>query len=170
MKLFTVLFSLILSGLLLGAQTKDDSLEVIRKRVNHINNTKGLVVKVLKDEEFPEHTPDGGGELKGYFKDGKLVKIAEWIGLSSCTQTTEYYLQDGKLIFIYLQGKDFDYLTPTKTTKPKLVMECRFYYTNDQLIKSLIHGKTKCSDSPDAEWAKELRGSFLNYRTLLELK
>ncbi len=108
---------------MLKGQVKGNSISSIRNQVQEINTTKGLTLKVLKDEEFLEHTPDGSAELKGYFKNGKLVKIVEWIGLSSCIQITEYYLQNRKLIFIYVQGKDFEYLKPISTTRPKLVMQ-----------------------------------------------
>lgn len=168
MRFANTLFLFIFSGLTLCAQVKENSIAQIRKRVNEINNAKGLIVKVLKNEEFLEQIPDGGGELKGYSKNGRLVKIVEWIGLSSCVQTTEYYLQDGKLMFVYIQGRDFEHLKPGATTKPKLVMECRFYYKNNQLVKSLMQGKTKCSDAPSAEWAKELVSLSSRYLTLLK--
>jgi hypothetical protein len=168
MKFRATLVFLIFSALLVKGQERYNRIDVIRNQVQKINTMKGLTVKVLEGEEFLEHTPDGGAELKGYFKNGELVKIVEWIGLSSCVQITEYYLQNKKLIFVYVQGKNFEYLKPTGATRPKLVMQCRFYYENNQLIKSLMQGKTKCSDAPSMERAKEFVHSFLNYEKLID--
>jgi hypothetical protein len=64
MKSLTMLFFLIFAALLLKGQARDYRIDIIRKRVQEIKATKGLTVKVLKDEEFLEHTPDGGAELK----------------------------------------------------------------------------------------------------------
>ena len=155
------------SALLVKGQKKNDPIGDIRKQVQLINASKGMMVKVLNNEEFLDQMPDGGGELKAYFKNGRLVKVVEWIGSSSCTQTTEYYIQEGKLIFVYCSGKDFSYLKSGSTTSPKLVMECRFYYQNNQLLKSLIRGKTKCSDAPDKNWARQFSDSLLKYKKLL---
>lgn len=168
MKYTAILFLLMLPALLLKSQQKDYPVDKIRKQVQLVNAARGLTVKVLKSEEFLDQTPDGGGELKGYYQAGKLLKIVEWLGLSNCTQTTEYYLHEGKLIFVYCSGKDFSYLKAGGTTTPKLVMECRFYYQNGQLLKSLIKGKTKCSGSPNEDWAKQFNNSFVKYKELLK--
>jgi hypothetical protein len=93
MKIFLTL-TLLLFGLLIFAQTENNMLNKIRKAVEHINNDSGYAIKKLDNEEFLEHTTDNGGQLTGYFKNGQLVKIIEWIGLSSCVDITEYYLQN----------------------------------------------------------------------------
>jgi hypothetical protein len=129
--------------------------------------------KVLSNEEFLEHTTDGGGELTGYFKNGELVKIKEWIGLSSCINITEYYLQSNKLIFTYTEGSEFPYndsLESIDYKKPVRTMECRFYYENNKLIKSILKGESHCSGKPTADWAKTNLEESSRYRKLLKNK
>ena len=47
------------------------------------------------------------GELTGYFKSGKLVKVLESIGISYGMTDIEYYLHDDKVIFISEVKKHF---------------------------------------------------------------
>jgi len=145
----------------------------IRKTVQQINNGTGYLIKKLESDEFLEEGTDNGAELVGYFKDGKLVKIKEWIGLSSCFNITEYYLQDGKLIFRYSKGSQAPYNDSTQTfdyDKSSITMECRFYFDKDKLIKSILKGSSRCSGEPGDSLAKIVLQECERYKKLLAKK
>ena len=165
------LLTFLLSNLLTYSQ--ENSIDNIRHVVEQINKDSGYSKKVLNNEEFLEHSTDGGGELTGYFKNGQLVKIREWIGLSSCINITEYYLQSGKLIFTYTEGSDFAYndsLESFDYEKSARTMECRFYYENSKLIKNIFKGESRCSGKPTIEWSKDYLKECSRYQKLLKNK
>ncbi len=60
-----------------SAQTNSDRIINIRKIVSQIDNDSGYSIRKLENEEFLEQMTDNGGELTGYFKNEKLVKIIE---------------------------------------------------------------------------------------------
>ncbi len=151
----------------LSAQTKNDPIGLIRQQVQEINNKKDLKKRVFNGEDFLEHATDGGGELTCYLDQGKPVKIVEWIGLSSCIHITEYYIQNNHLIFAYTRGKEFEYLTGSTTTTPKLTMECRFYFNQDKLIKYIPKGATRCGGAPGKEWSGNYLNECARYEKLL---
>lgn len=145
----------------------------IRKAVEQINKDTGYVSKMLENEEFLEHMPDGGGQLTGYYKKGKLVKMVEWIGLSSCINITEYYLRNNKLIFTYTRGKEFQYIDSTGTfnsEKQDITMECRFYFDNGQLVRSVLKGSTRCGGEPQKDQATIYQSDCLRYMHLFTKK
>lgn len=116
---------------------------------------------------------DNGGELTGYFKNGKLVKIVELIGLSSCVNITEYYLQDNKLIFAFIKRSESPYIDSLETfDRSKLIktMECRFYYDDNKIIKTILNGATRCGGQPKKDWAKDYLENCLRDKKLLEKK
>src|SRR6266498_5591119 len=135
MRLHFILAFLLLN-LYTFAQKDDNKINKIRKTVEKINRDSAYAIKKLDSEEFLEQLPDNGGELTGYFKNGQLVKIIEWIGLSSCVNITEYYLEDNKLIFTYTKGSESPYVDSLQTfdhNKLNKTMECRFYFDNDKV-------------------------------------
>jgi hypothetical protein len=116
---------------------------------------------------------DGGGQVTGYFKNGQLVKMVEFIGLSSCVNITEYYVQDAKLIFAYTLGKEFLYVDSIATFNSSiqnLTMECRFYFKENKIIKSILKGQTRCSGKPIVDWTKDYLEETTRYRKLLTKK
>jgi hypothetical protein len=166
--LFT--FALLLFSLLTFAQTNNDKINKIRKTVEQINKDSGYTIKKLENEEFLEQMTDNGGQLSAYFKKGQLVKIIEWIGLSSCVDITEYYLQDNQLIFTYTKGSEWPYIDSLQTfdeNKLNKTMECRFYFDNNKLIKSILNGATRCGGEPTAGQAKDYLDECSRYKKLL---
>ena len=154
------------------AQT-DRAVNKIRKAVEQINKYTGYTTKTLENEQFLEQMTDGGGHLTGYFKDGKLVKIVEWVGLSICVNTTEYYLQDNELIFVHAHGSQppyIDSLAAFDYGKLALTMECRYYFKDSKMIASILHGSTICSGQPSNSWAKQYQDECLSYSKLLEAR
>lgn len=155
------------------AQTLTQKIATIRGEVQRINNGAGYKIKTLSNEEFLDEMPDGGGELKAYYRNGELVKIVEKIYLSSCISITEYFLKSGRLIFAYEQGKEWYYNEQLNKFDPKTItlkMECRFYYENSKMINSILKGQTRCSGEPNSDWAKNYLDNLKLYRKKLDGK
>ena len=154
-------------------QTNSDKINNIRKIVTQINNDSGYLIRKLENEDFLEQMTDNGGELTGYFKNGRPVKIIEWIGLSSCVKITEYYFRNNKLIFAFTKGSEAPYIDSLETfDRSRLIktMECRFYFDNNKTIKTILSGATRCGGQPKKEWAKENLENCLRDKKLLEKK
>src|ERR1700754_1122586 len=108
MKMIFIL-GFLLYSCLADAQAKTP-VDIIRKAVQQINSGNGYTKKVLENEAFLKHATDGGGRLTAFLKNGQIVKLVEQIGLSSCSNTTEYYLDEKEnLIFSYTAGREFLY-------------------------------------------------------------
>lgn len=167
--LFTIIFSLFCS--LTFAQQNQPKINKIKQEVGQINKGKNYTTKRLEDEEFLEHMTDNGGSLTGYFKNKQLVKIDEEIGLSSCEIHTTYYLKNNQLIFVYVAGYEAQYDKrlggPGENNMEKLVMECRFYFDNGKIIKSMLKGTSRCSGQPLESDAKTHQEDCLKYIKLL---
>jgi hypothetical protein len=166
---FLTLTFLFLTILLFGQS--GDKVEQIRKTVEQINKDSAYTKKTLDNEQWMGQMTDGGGQLTGYFKNGQLVKIVEWVGLSSCTSIYEYYFQDNIFIFVYGQEKVFAYVDSTDAfdyTKQTVRMECRFYFDNGKLIKSKFNGQTRCSNPPSDAQAPDLLADSKKYFELLK--
>ena len=155
------------------AQNLTQKIANIRSEVEKINNRSTYKVRTLNNEEFLDEMPDGGGELKAYYENGELVKMVDKIYLSSCINITEYYIKNKRLIFAYSQGKEWFYNEKNNKFDPKricLKMECRFYYENSKLIKSILNGRTRCSGEPNVAWAKNYIDNFNGYQKKLRSK
>ncbi len=171
MKIFAVLF--FLSGLTTFAQGDGDPVTAIRKIVAQINKDSGYTVKKLDGEDFLEETTDNGATLTGYFKNGKLVKMIEWMGLSSCINITEYYLQNDQLVFAYTRGSETLYIDSLQSfdqTKQKVTMECRFYFDRGKMIKMIASGSTRCGGPPARDWANNYVEECKRFKNILITK
>lgn len=125
---------IVFSGLLFG-----QNIESVKKTVLNINQTKGFKIKIVPYSYFMDKNQitDNGIELKGYYKNNKLLKMEHWVGLSAWIITTEYFFtENGKLVFVhskkYQTVDENGYLE-----KPQLLSELRRYYEKDKLIKSV---------------------------------
>ncbi len=67
----------------------------------------------LENEEFLLEMTDGGGELVGYFKNGQIIKIEEWVGLSNAVATRHFYFLEGELYFVEEEKNQFTFNTET---------------------------------------------------------
>ncbi|MEQ1625574.1 MAG: hypothetical protein ABL870_12820 [Sediminibacterium sp.] len=153
-----------------NAQENNKLLEDIRSSVERINITKGYTIRKLENDQFLDQIPDGGGLLTGYFKNGKVEKINEWIVLSSCTITTVYYIENNNLIFTYTIGSEFPYIDSLNKFDNKnsiKKMECKFFYHNGAIVKSILTGSTRCDDKPSLKLGKQYALNFTKYRKLL---
>jgi hypothetical protein len=95
------------------------------------------------DTAFLNQPGKGYGQLTGYFRDGKLYKIYEMIGIKAlhAVGVTTYYFDGGKLIYVYeseINGPnifiDSEGTVDHKTDEPDF--EIRYYFSTDRLIKS----------------------------------
>jgi len=173
MRIASIILITVLFSLQAFAQTNSNKINEIRKTVSQINNDSGYSIRKLENEEFLEQMTDNGGVLTGYFKNGRLVKIIEWIGLSSCVNITEYYLQNNKLIFVFIKGSESPYIDSLETfDHSKLIkkMECRFYYDDNKMVKAILSGATRCGGQPKKDWAKDYFENYLRDKKLLEKK
>lgn len=167
---FIILPTLLFFTTLISARP-DDKVGSIRKTVEEINRDTTYQKKTLDNDQFLEQMTDGGGQLTGYFKNGKLVKVVERIGLSSCVSIYEYYLQNDLVIFVYGQEKVFPYDNETGLFDYQnqiLGMECRFYFEKAKLIGSKFDGQTRCANEPSDSQASDLLASCKRYSGLLK--
>lgn len=136
-----------------AGQTKTERMKAIREEFRAINDDSTLKMVQLQNEEFMDEVTDGGGELTGYYKNGKIRKIRQWIGLSNGNEVKEYYFKNAKLIFVYEQFHSFPYdlekdrLDRTTTT---ITFEARYYFSNNQLIEKKATGERQPAPRGDA--------------------
>ena len=64
------------------AQSNVQLIKQVKREVKIISNDSTLKNITLNDKEFLDHTPDGGGQLTGFYKNDQIEKIVLWIGLS----------------------------------------------------------------------------------------
>jgi hypothetical protein len=129
------------------AQSKAD----IRKEFKAINVDGSLKKVVLENEEFMEHMTDRGGSLTGYYKEDKLVKIVEWIGISNGIYITEYYFKDEQLLFVYRAFKAVVYDSKkgdVDLDETGVKFEGRYYFNNKTLIDTVTSGDAQYKIDP----------------------
>jgi hypothetical protein len=153
------------------AQSKDSLIRMIKTNFQTINADTSLKEITLQDDEFLEEGTDGGAELTGFYKNNSLVKIVEWIGLSTGNRTREYYFKDGSLFFAYEQ---FDAFVLDKKGegldhgKTKTVFEGRYYFNSKKLIEQKI--KTKKNAALPAVGPTEIQSAAADDITILKKK
>jgi len=151
------------------AQEKQVVVKKIRQEFNIINKDKTMKKKVLNNEDFLDHMPDGGGRLTGFYIKGEVKKIVCWTGLSFGTENVEYYFKDNKLIFVYEQFNSF--LVDQKTRNLKYgaterTFEGRYYFDNNVLIDKVIRGK-KMGEDGSIDRGKSLQKKAKEFRQVL---
>jgi len=118
----------------------------IRKEFRAINNDTTLKKLVLNEDEFLDHTPDGGGQLTGFYKGEQIRKIVTWIGLSNGNEIFEYYFKNNRLIFVYEEFNSFVYddkkqVHRLDTTEKTFIG--RYYFANDKLVDYMTTGHNR---------------------------
>ena len=157
-KLKILIFFLTISLSVAFGQVKEDKIIDIRKKFQIINQDSSYKTKNLINEQFLEQMTDGGGELTGYLKDGKICKIIERIGISYCVRTFEYYFWDRQLIFVYEQELDPLFNNSTATfdwTRTSLAFEGHYYFDKGKLIETVMTGKKRIADDLDIDKEKK---------------
>lgn len=79
----------------------NQKLSVIRSQYKAINEEKNYKIIETEDaEKILGQSTDNGASLKAYVKNDSIFKIVAWVGLSNKVIQSEFYFQNGKLIFI----------------------------------------------------------------------
>ena len=128
------------------SQSKDSMIKAIRQSFLQTNNDHNLKIVKVENEGFLKQMTDGGGSLTGYFKNDTLCKIHVWIGLSFGVREFDYYINHGKLYFVFETESDFPYDSKKgNIDDSKLIsgFEGRYYINNDKLIYIKEIGKKR---------------------------
>ena len=147
-KLFLLTF-LTLTTLLFG-QTAE-RIAAVRKKVQTINTERSYQIKKLDNDYFvnvKNEATDGGQELSGYYKNGKLKKIVYSVKLSYGMKIFEYFFSNDELIFVFEKQDQFEdikdqsnQVTGLDHTKLESVYTGRFYFENSKLFSIKQTGK-----------------------------
>jgi hypothetical protein len=133
------------------AQSNGDMIKSIRKEFKAINDDGSLKKVVLENEEFMEQMTDRGGSLTGYYKEDKIAKIVEWIGISNGIYITEYYFKDEQLMFVYKAFKAVVYdakKNDVDLDQTGVKFEGRYYFSNKLLIDNALTGTNPFKGDP----------------------
>jgi len=163
---------IVLLPFLTFAQTKASHKEAIRQEFKFINTDPHLKKKAVKNEAFLGQTTDGGSELTGFYKNGQLVKLVAWIGLSDGNKVVEFYFKDGFLIFVYGQFKTWVYDAKRDEfdhSKTRTIFEGRYYFHQQKMIDQITQGYMHADDESFYK-EQNLLGTAGNYVSLLEKK
>ncbi|KEY19290.1 hypothetical protein [Kaistella antarctica] len=164
-----LIFFLTFTSFLFGQDA--ERIAAVRKKVEAINTEKSYQIKKLDNDYFvnvKNEATDGGQELSGYYKNGKLKKIVYSVGLSYGLKTSEYFFSDDELIFVFEKQDQFaaikdksNQVTGLNHTKPEPVYTARFYFENSKLFSIKQTGKeifTKMDKkSKEAELLKDCK-------------
>jgi len=116
----------------------------IKKKCKEINEKQ----KDLKSKHVDDLTSARGGAITGFYKDDEVKKILSERYTDTCRTFTEYYFDDGMLIFILKQN--FVYNLPITYTEEKAKERndsvwyddkktqlgiSRYYFNDNKLIK-----------------------------------
>ena len=116
----------------------------VQRFVTHIDSEKFKDSLELENEDFMENMTDGGGSLTGYFQNGKLVKIAEWYGLSWGVLQATFYLKNDKLAFVK-ETEDHFYTDSMGTDPSRFDTHFigEYYFDNDHLFDEVSVGHNR---------------------------
>jgi len=127
----------------LPKETKDSLIKNIRTVFQRINSDSTLRVVDLDFEAFVEaagDAPDNGGEIRGYYRNDTLCKLAMGIGLSFGPKEYEYYYDRGQIVFVYERDRHFAVAKDGGLDHERLVLgfEGRFYFNKGKLIEKMV--------------------------------
>ncbi|HHG83698.1 MAG TPA: hypothetical protein ENJ82_03025 [Bacteroidetes bacterium] len=138
-------FLLVLSALALSlnahAQASSQDIEEIREQFKWINAQKDFERVYFDNDEFIDELPSEGCGMEAYYKDGEVYKIVEECFGSTQLYTTEYYLKNEQLIFVYSQESEFVRIPGTgEESEAEVYYENRVYYKDGEIIRHLEKG------------------------------
>jgi len=148
-------------------QTKAEQIKSIRSECVAINRSTTLKKVTLKDENMP----GGGGELTGFYQNGKIKKIVRLIGLSTGTDSREYYFKEDHLIFVDHKFNSFVHdknKNETDFSNTQTTFRGSYYFNNKKLIDFVTSGRR--SESGKLNSAKALLDEASSNLKLLNKK
>ena len=156
-----ILISLFYSTMSFGQQT--EIIQSICKTVATINSDTIYSIKKLDNDYFVEvkdEAADGGQELTGFYKQGKIKKMIYSVGLSYGMTTYTFYFLNDQIIFVLEKQDKFALVkdsigsaTGINYTKPEFAFEGHYYFNKSKLFKSKKNGKELLVD--EREGSKE---------------
>ena len=142
------------------------NLDLIRKEVEHINNTKNFKIKIVPNDYFVDvkkEATDNGQELEGFYKNGELKKMIHEVILSSQKIVFEYYFQSNKLVFVKMNR--FQIIDKNGfLDKIILDFEGDFFFFNQKMIKRIIKGDKYEETFDFIRLSNELKKDLKNYK------
>jgi hypothetical protein len=142
------------------------------KKVQKINdNINDYTLKQVDDL-----TAQMGGSIAGYYKDKEVKKIAAENYFDTCRTFTDYYFDDGMLIYVveqnYIYNKPASYTEEVAKahndsiwyddTKTRVEVN-RFYFGKNKMVRWIAPGKKEVpitlpefTDTESALWGKSL--------------
>ena len=144
---------------------------LIEKKVRQIDSTVFQDSIYLENEDFLEQLPDGGASLTGFFNNGRLMKIKDWIGLSYGIKQHSYYFNNDHLIYVSENEDDFDVNDSTGIDHSKFGQHSHggYYFNNLKLINMETLGHNTFEDA-EYEPQKAFLEACDSYRKLLLYK
>jgi hypothetical protein len=164
MKSFLLSCILALTFHFVSAQNKTDTINLIQQKVTSIDRETNYWISTINNEAFLDtgfirQAGQGYGSLTGYFKNGKVCKIKEMIGIRLLHQIayTEYYFSEGKLIYVYEEEHEGpDIFIDTAGTMEHAIespaFTAKYYFSNDKMIGRLEDGERKTMLLPDEKF------------------
>ncbi|SFD26588.1 hypothetical protein SAMN05518672_1011353 [Chitinophaga sp. CF118] len=155
------------------AQSKEEMIKSVRTEFQAINSDTTLKKVMLENEDFLGTMTDAGSLLTGFYKDRKIRKIVQWVGLSNGIEVREYYFKDGKVIFVYAEFKSFPYdekLGGLNYMKTEITFEGRYYFNNDKLFDSVVAGASELASENDGAARILLNEAYDDLRLLKKKK
>ena len=154
--LFLVVTLLVLG--ILGAfyyfsRKNSDLVMNINKIVASIENKKDYQVEKLDNIQLierGERAYDNGRGLDGYFINGEIKKITEWVGLSDKILIFDYYFNNSELVFTHEKELDYPYIESIAAldyTNPQLVFEASYYFDGGKLFETNSEGERRFPDT-----------------------
>lgn len=131
--------------------------EIIQRVVKGINNDTSLKSFELDNDYFINegNVSDGGISLTGYSKNGDILKIVSWIGLSMGNEIIEFYYKSGKLIFVYEEFHSFvfdEVKDEHRHDTVEISFKGRYYFNKNKLIDYVTTGHNRFeNDTIDPE-------------------
>lgn len=146
-KLAAIILLSILANFAMSQNINEDIKE-IRKNFQWVNSQKDFKKAELNNQDFLDHPSDNGATMTGYFKNGKLYKIVEVIGISHALYRTEYYFWSNELFFVFRTEREYKSIMDENGlfvkldyTKTDLKYQDRQYFKNGKRIRRIEKGE-----------------------------
>lgn len=168
-KLILLILSILLTPIIYSQATNKvlNDLRTNFTRINQINDWKEIKTMPLNDESSE------GGEINFYYSENGLEKIITTHFGEMGTATTEYYLLNNELSFVFeiiIQYNSPFYLTETNTNSIEIFdptksskIENRHYFYQNKIIKQILD--SKCAESPAECKKKDQERLLENFNT-----
>ena len=143
--------------------------EIIQRQVKGINRDTTMKSTELDNEYFIKKgkVTDGGISLTGFSKNGDIVKMVSWVGLSFGNEIFEYYYNNGKLIFVYEEFHSFVFdekKSELRHDTTEITFKGKYYFYKNKLINYVTTGHNRFEDDtldPEQTLLKESEANRL---------